>query len=115
MAAVKLTAQTSSRGGTALTFSTPDGTDGIEFDNKSKKAILLIKNDSASPVTATIDITKTLDGMTLADRTISVAAGKVEVIGPFNDIYNQSDNYVRVKFSAVTDIGAAIVVPGSLS
>ncbi len=115
MAAVKLTAQASSRGGTAISFSTPHATDGIEFDNKSKKAILLVKNDSGTAVTVTIDITKTLDGMTLADRTISVAAGAAKAIGPFNDIYNQSDGYVRVTFSAVTSVGAALLVPGSLS
>ena len=115
MAAVALTPQSSARGGTELNFSTPDAADGVEFNNKSKKGILLVKNDSGSSVTVTIDITKTLDGMTLSDRTVTVGAGEVSAIGPFNEIYNQSDDYVRVKFSAVASVGVALLTPGSLS
>lgn len=115
MAAVLLDPLTTQRSGTAIVFETPDVTDGVEFVNKSKKQILLVKNASAAPINVTIDITKTLDGMTLTDRVIAVAAGAQVAIGPFPDIYMQSDGYVRAKFSAVADVSAAVIVPGSLS
>jgi hypothetical protein len=114
MAATLLTAQASARGGTELTFTAPDAVDGIEFTNVSKKAILLVRNAGGSPVNATLQITRTVDGLAIPDRTVAIGAGDTVAIGPFNDIYNQSDNFVRVTFSSVTDITCALLTPGSL-
>ncbi len=115
MAATVLTAQTSARTGIALTFAAPDAVAGIEFNNASNKSILLVKNDSASPVVVTFDVTATVDGLAIPDRQVSVAAGALEAIGPFNDLHTQSDGFVRATVSAVTSVTVALIKPGSLA
>jgi hypothetical protein len=115
MAEVVLTPQSTSRAGVQLTFSTPDVTDGIKFSNRSRNGILLVKNDSGSSINVTIDITKTLDGMTLPDRVVAVPAGEVKAFGPFPPIYENADKEVTCTFSAVADVGVALIVSGSLS
>lgn len=115
MAAVTLTAVPSTRAGATLTFATPDAVDGVQFDNKRKNGILLVQNTSASPVTVTINIVKTLDGMVVADRTITVAASQVKAIGPFPELYEQANGTVKVTFSVVASVGAALLTAGPLS
>lgn len=114
MATVNITAQTTSRAGQALTFSTPDAVDGVTFSNVGRNCILLVKNDSASPINVTFAFTQTVDGMSISSRVIAVAAGTVKAIGPFTLLYeNAASNSIKVTFSAVTSVGAALISPGA--
>lgn len=69
------------------------GADGVAYDNTEGDHALLIKNGSASPTTITIDVPVLVDGdLTVANRTIAIAAGKYYVVKPLSTaIYNQSD------------------------
>lgn len=74
------------------------------------RTMLRVKNGSVGDITATIDVTQTVDGLAVTDRTLTVkATGDADGldfldIGPFPASYNQADGYVWVTFSAVADV-----------
>ena len=88
---------------------TPTATHGNKFLNDGN-TMLRIKNSSVADITATIDITQTVDGLAVTDRIVTVkATGDADGldfldIGPFPASYNQTDGYVWVTFSAVADV-----------
>lgn len=113
MAATTLTVQNTGRAGVEVTMSAPDVTDGVEFLNTNQKPILLVENGSGASIDVTLQITATLDGLALPDRTVAVAAGALKAIGPFPDLYEQSDGYIRATFSSITSVTAGVIAPGS--
>lgn len=122
MARTALTLQTSTRPGTAITF-TAATADGRAFDNENENVLLLVKNDSGASVTVTIDTPATVDGLALPDQGGSVAAGAIKVFGPFNkSLYVQDDRAgdtglqyaVFVDTSVTTSISLAAVKIGAL-
>lgn len=82
---------------------TPTATHGNKIPNDGR-TFVLIKNGSASPITATIETPGSVDGMALADLTVTINAGVTMAIGPFTSNFNQSDGYVWVVLSAVTSV-----------
>jgi len=81
--------------------------DGNKFTNDGR-IILRVFNDNGSAITVTVQTPGMVDGLSIADRTVSVANGDTKYIGPFPPgIYNQSDGMVYVDFSAVTDVTVA--------
>lgn len=109
--AVALTVQEISRSGKSVTeqMIAPTATHGNKFLNDGR-TMLRIKNNSVGDITATIDVTQTVDGLAVTDRTVTVkATGDADGldfldIGPFPASYNQADGYVWVTFSAVADV-----------
>lgn len=87
----------------------PTETDGNKFRNDGK-TFLYAENRSGSDVTVTFDCPHVIDGQSLAELAVVVkATGDAsgldkQLIGPFTAIFNQTDGYVWVTCSAVTDM-----------
>jgi hypothetical protein len=109
--AVALTVQEITRAGKAVAddMVAPTATHGNKFVNDGR-TMFRVKNAGAVPITVTIDNPSTLDGLAVADLTVTIAAtgdadGKdFQDIGPFPVSFNQSDGYVWPVCSAVADI-----------
>lgn len=85
----------------SLTSANADG-HSIVFRSK---LFLRVTNGSASSITVTVQTPKTVSGLAVADRPITVAAGATVYINLDNaDLYRQSNGTVYVDFSAVTTV-----------
>lgn len=88
---------------------TPTATHGNKVVNDGRTFLYVI-NGSASPITVTIDVTATVDGIDVPDKTVTVAAtgdadGKdKQVFGPYTNTFNQADGYIWAVCSAVTNV-----------
>ena len=83
---------------TANTYQTPN--DG--------KTFIHVKNGGGSPDTVTIETVSVIDGLALADRTVSVPAGEERMIGPFQkDIYNDGNGLLNYTHSFITSVTQA--------
>ncbi|MCP9947274.1 hypothetical protein [Actinomadura madurae] len=110
MARSALTPQPFVTAGLAPTTVTPDA-EGVSFRNNGKM-ILMVTNGSASDITVTPKIAKTIEGVTPTSPARTVAAGATKFLGPFEeDIYRQlsSTAVMFVDFSAVTDVDVALL------
>lgn len=92
MARQELAVQRLSSSGVVPTWSTPT-VDGFKVSNDDFTHFH-VKNGNVASLTITIDVVKTLDGLAVPDRTITIAAGaeKEFVLDP--KIYNQPDSSV---------------------
>lgn len=105
MAAKTATLATGS--GAVVTYFTPTETTGDTFDNTGK-SILLVKNDSGSPITVTIAAPAAAAGSGLDDAGGgSVGAGEERAFGLFPT--SRFANPVTFICSAVTDVTAAVI------
>ena len=103
MARGVLTVQQIARAGLVPAYVAGDAL-GHEFLNDGK-TFVHVKNGSASPITVTIPTPGQVDGLDVAERTVSVAATSEKIIGPFpTTTYNQSGNKVYVDLSAVVTV-----------
>jgi len=92
MARAELSLITTTRPGTAVTF-TAATADGHAFQNERENVILLVKNDSGGAVTVSINTPGTVDGLAIPDQGGSVSAGTIKAFGPFRkSLYNQDDS-----------------------
>jgi hypothetical protein len=125
MGTVTLAVQDSGRAGTALTY-TISGTspllnvaDTFTFVNDGRVAVIFQKS-GANPCTVTFDTPGTVDGLAIAQRTVTVAAGTSDVIantsfvvcGPFPPtIYNTPGTTMLSGFtvSEVTGLSCRVV------
>ncbi len=84
--------------------------DGNSFTPVPGRA-LLVRNGSAASVTVTVPTPATVDGLSIDDRAIPVAAGAELVfgLGAFPGVYGQTDGAVHVNYSAVTTVTVAVV------
>lgn len=123
MARAELSLQTSARSGQAVTF-TNATVDGHAWDNTKEDVLILVKNDSAGAVAVSFDTPNTWDGLAIPDQGGSVAAGTIEVFGPFGkDMYNQDDSAgdtglpeaVFIDTDTQTSVSYAAVRIGNLS
>jgi hypothetical protein len=82
----------------------PDGnyvlTDGSE--------LVLIQNDGASPITMTVDVPVEVDGVPVADRVVTVAAGALVAWKP-KTVHRQSSGQVHLNWSTATEVTAAVI------
>ena len=102
MARTELTVETIDRDGLTPTM-TPLAADGHSFLNDGRLTRLLVVNDATAFV-LTIQTPKTVDGLEVADRPISIPASATVELGPFPaDTYNQSDGAVYIDYDDVTD------------
>ena len=91
------------------TLVAPTATHGNKVINDGKTFLRVI-NGSASPITVTVDVVGEVDGQTLADLVVTVAAtgdadGKDDqLIGPFTKTFEQADGYIWAVCSAVATV-----------
>lgn len=85
-----LTVQTTARTGLVATYTAASVANGHEFINSSEKVVLHVKNAGGGATVITIKTPGTVDGLAIADKTVTVSAGTEAFIGPFdNDDYGQ--------------------------
>lgn len=74
---------------------------------------LYVNNGQASPITVTITIEQTVDGQTVAARTVSVPASHHMLIGPFpTGVYNDTSGNVNISWSSATSVTLAVLLLG---
>lgn len=80
-----------------------DGTvgtaEGIDFSNNGNHFLILHNADAASHY-ATIKAQGNVDGADFTDETITVAAGKTHIVGPFNKGAFNTGGKVQVDYEA---------------
>ena len=105
---------------TAITVTTPtragvtqpstqasDSTNGMVVQNNTGAIILEVKNNNAGTQTISFPFraSATIDGVTPADKTVSIATGVTKLIGPFPPgYYNQNGADLYVNPSIDTDL-----------
>lgn len=91
----------------------PAVAEGHSVENNGK-VILHVKNDSEQAITVTILSGYVRAGLKLADRVVTVGAGKAMFIGPCDpDIYNQTDSgkgQIYIDYSATKDVTVAALL-----
>lgn len=109
-----LSVQTYDEDGSDLTMSSA-ASGGDQFDNTGSE-VLLISNGDTSGKTVTITAQTTsydfgLSGnVSKSDRTLTVSAGGVGIMGPFpEDAFNDSNEQVQITYSGVTSLEVAVV------
>ena len=110
MARTELVKQVPDADGLTVTFgavsaaAAPDGnyftTDGTET--------VLIRNDSGAPITMTVDVPVAIDGVTVADRVITVPATSIVAWRP-KDVHRQTTGQVHLNWSTATDVDVAVL------
>ena len=117
MAEIGLSPQTITRDGLNPTYHTDDSSPALstgDFDGAGDqfmvdddKAFLHVMNGSANVISVTIQTPKTVDGLAIADRVVSLPAGADRFIGPFpRETYGRPWKFA---LSAVADVEVAIL------
>lgn len=74
------------------------------------KTVAWVVNGGGSSITVTIPSHKTIQGLTVPDRTVSVPNGATRVIGPFDkSVHNDANDKVTLEFSATTSVTFALL------
>lgn len=113
MARTLLPATDSSIAGVTTTYTAVDAVGGNYFINTGSE-YLIIKNGSASPITATVKSVPCSHGRT-ADAVVSVPASGEKLVGPFaRELFNQpapNSLNVNVDYSDGTSVTVAVIKP----
>ena len=104
-----LTVNSVTRAGLNLTATlTAAGNSGDSWAGTGQE-ILAVANGSESSITVTLAYQRTFDGATPSNKTVSVAAGKTLLIGPFPQIlYNDTNQRVNVTYSSASSVTVAV-------
>lgn len=90
MAYTNVNPQRPSEAGVAFTPVAADNVNGVKIPNDGRVILVLDNSGAASTTTVTIATPRTINGLTVQDRVITVASGAVKVAGPFQpETYNQ--------------------------
>lgn len=86
---------------------------GDKFANTGKELLLIEHtNGGGSNVTLTVVTQNTVDGLAVSDKTIVIAPGTRQLLGPFpKQIYNDGDGNVNLSYSAHGDIDVTVLSP----
>jgi hypothetical protein len=104
------TVNTNNRAGNVLAMAAAAG-GGDTFVNTGREH-LIITNGSGAPITVTFVVPKTIDGLTVSNKTMSVAAGATRVVGPFPvDTYSDANGNVSLTYSGVTTLTIGVIQP----
>lgn len=115
MPRVAITPETTTRDGLAPSYAAADAVNGHQFDNASQGVIVHVINAGGSPTDVTFLTPGTVDGLAVADRTVTVAAGTDLFIGPFrNSQYGAGAAKTTVEFDITIDtsVSIACIIPG---
>ena len=79
--------------------------------NNDGKTFLHVKKSGATDCTVTIATPNTIDGLAVADQTVTVVASTGDkMIGPFRpDLFNDANHDINVTFSNITGLTVAAV------
>lgn len=111
MADLTITTTTRSAVSNPVTFTAATATVGNKWVNTGREMII-IRNASGSPITATVVSPITRDGLAVQDRIYTVAAGATDIYGPFpKATYSDVDdsNKAKVVCSSVTSVTIAAI------
>ena len=114
MADITLDVQQIARTGLVATYmdssSTPPlTTTDTFFANNNGRTFLHVQN-GATDVDVTIHTPNTVDGLAVADRTVTVTANTEAFIGPFQpDVYNGADHQMSFEFDDVSNVSVAVL------
>lgn len=94
------------------TFANADGTNGNKFTGNAN-TILRVKNASGGQITVTVHANRTVDGLTVPDKTFTVAATTGDsIFTGFTSTFWQNDSKeVWIEFSAVTSVTVQVIQP----
>ena len=82
---------------------------GDNFANTGNE-FLYVNNGGGSSVTVTLVAQATLDGQSVTNKTVAVAAGIARLIGPFpKAIYNDANDRMNITWSDVTSVTVAAI------
>lgn len=83
---------------------------GDEFANNGK-TFLVFANSSGGAITVTFTTPLTVNGVAVADPTVSVADGATRaIVGPFSEAtYNNSNGRVAMTYSSHTGLSVGVV------
>lgn len=102
-----LSPQTVTRSGLAATYASA-ASGGDQFLNNGKM-LLHVKN-GATDCNVTVSTPNTVDGLAIADLTVTVSASTEEFIGPFPaSIYNDSSGYVQLSYDDESNVTVAVL------
>lgn len=102
-----ITVQTISRSGLEATYQACAG-GGDKFVNTGVEFIH-IKNVDVADKTLTMALQATVDGQSVAAKTVVITAGEERLVGPFPTAYNDSQSKVNLTYSAVTSLTIAVL------
>lgn len=71
--------------------------------------LLAVKNGDASAHTVTLVTPGTVNGLAIADRTVSVAAGTTELIPLISDYRDPATGRASITYDGVTSVSVAVV------
>jgi len=110
MAETEITVQNNSAAGIVVTY-TAFAQDiygvGMKYKNTGKETVRLKQGTGARVLT--VENPTVVDGLAVADRTISISTGTIKECGPFPRSYNDSDGYVHLTVDATTNCEIAVV------
>lgn len=78
-------------GATAPTYVTGDASNHHKIDANNGQIFVEAYNSGASSRTVSFNVYTTVDGLAVADQTVTVAAGVIKFCGPFTNNYTQAD------------------------
>ncbi|MFF3353379.1 hypothetical protein ACFYWN_12140 [Streptomyces sp. NPDC002917] len=91
----------------AITMTAADGTNGNQWKFTGRRK-LIVRNAAASPITVTIRSNSRVNGLTVPDRTVSVAASGMAYI-PEGPEALQTDGFVYVDWSSAVTVTAGLI------
>ncbi len=110
MADVVLTVQTLTRAGVAPSYTAIDATDTYYVPNSAGRLFLHFLNTGAI-ATVTIDVTKTVEGESIVDPTISVPATTGDrMAGAFSVLFEQASGTHKGRLKFSQDIASGVTV-----
>lgn len=99
--------QSVSTAGTAITYSPASG--GGDRYAAAEHTAMIIKNASGAPITATFVTPRTVDGLPIGDRAVSVPAGGERIVPVPDSLYRSSDGLADVTWSATPSVTFALI------
>ncbi len=77
---------------------------GDAFANDGQ-TILILNNASGGDIVATFVTQNTVDGLAVADRTVTITAGDLECVGDLNpNVYNDTSGLCQVTYDGVSSL-----------
>lgn len=89
------------RTGTEVTYEAVDSANGNQFQNDGRMFLHVVNATGDNAVVA-IATPNTVDGLAIADRSVTVTDAEERMIGPFPpNIYNDGNRLVQISYTVV--------------
>ena len=109
MARTTLTSQQISRTGLTPSYAAVDQPNGNEFLNVDERTYIHVKTAGSATV-LTVPTPITIDGLAVADLSVSIGTSSERIIGPFPlQYYNQTDGKVYLDWTVGTSVTIAVI------